>query len=164
MATKQSNDAGFYILTVNDAYSSANVLTKVAAWDIAKGRLDANLWALYDRTRHKNDVKVGDRLLIYIGGTKRARQHFVAKSTVAHIEGPSKLKSATAVGAILGSDVYRVLTLKDTVWIEPVSIRSIFGSLSFLPKHSKWGATLMGGCKSIRREDYEIITNSGFDG
>src|SRR5579883_2891025 len=59
---------------------------------------------------------------------------------------------------LLTDAAYKVLRLRDVVFLQPpVEIRPLLGKLSFLRKTNRWGAALVGGCRSMTARDFRRV-------
>jgi hypothetical protein len=130
---------------------------RASARMIIDWRLDRGRWPIYSGTRHKRNMRPGDLLLFYQGGSRSGRQHIVARGRIAEIATP-KLDDEFDPPWLLSGAADQALILDHVeVLTAPVPIRPLMGEISILPKLRYWGALLMGGCRKMTEEDYDLI-------
>jgi hypothetical protein len=150
MGSSRKEPSSYFLMIVTDAAGGHS------AFAVAKRRLDRGLWPIYQRTRHRSAIAAGDVLLVYLGGYREFSQNIVAFARVKSVEdtgrrAPPIIDSEAAQNA----PPFKILHLDDIeLFADPVSIRNLLTQLSFIPKSPKWGAALMGGCRTITREDF----------
>jgi hypothetical protein len=149
----------YYMFIVNDAYSIDG--RRVPAYEVACHRLRLGAWPLYKGTKNRNSIALGDRILVYIGGAKEHRQAFIASASVRAVEGAIPRRSApTDPEDVIADPPFKIVLLSDVVYLEPpVEIRPLLKSLSFVHSLARWGAGLVGGCRSVTAADFHKITN-----
>lgn len=145
----------YYILVASNAENLDGEL--VAAFDIAKKRLQRNLWPLFSGTPHRSSIKQSDECLIYIGGNKEFSQHVIGFGTVDQIIPWNKNNNVDE----------NIFTVQPACYIQfnnislyepPISMRLYLDKLTFIPENRmKWGAALLSGCRKISKEDYSIL-------
>ena len=152
---EQVRTPAHYILVVSDSYDQAG--NRVPAIDLAMWRIEHGVWGMYQSTRNRKSIAIGDKVVIYVGGTRSNSQSFVASATIIDIDekqgrrrvNPDKVDD-TAPATILGLGQIEVFA--------PKPIKGIFNSLSFIPRNPlKWGCCLMGGARAITLDDYRKI-------
>lgn len=155
----------YFIFLTNDVDSRR--LAKPSALEVAKYRLGRREWGLARMTRHRTELRVGDKVLVYLTGHRDFSQHFVAKCTIGGSvkQIPSSLSKLVDAPDRQGVSmpVYSV-ALADTQFLSnPVSIRDHLTKLNFIkqPESKKWGAYLQGGVIKITRDDYRLISERG---
>jgi hypothetical protein len=143
----------YYILVASRAYSVDEVW--IGSEEMARRRLAAQKWGLYENTPHKAEIVTGDTLIIYIAGPRRMQ--FVARAEAGAIEFDTK--SYDADGDALTTRPFAVLTLRNAeTFPVPVSIAEVKDKLDFVPKNTpKWGAVLQRGAKKISASDAAVI-------
>lgn len=82
----------------------------------------------------------------------------IAKASVQEIAPRKFSQPSLDPDAALTDAPYFVLELANISRIASVSLREVIFELSIAPNNKqKWGMALMGGCRRISKEDYEII-------
>lgn len=124
---------------------------------MAQRRLLAGKWPLYKNTPHRNDMKTGDQVIVYLAGKDNEAKHFVATAIIGKIGAPYRYDAD-------GSDVLTeppvvVLSLETVEWLcPPVPIGAIKNNLDFIPKGTnRWGCVLQRGAKRVSEEDTNRI-------
>lgn len=133
---------------------------RASARTLIDWRLERRRWPIYLGTRHKRTMQPGDLVLFYQGGNRPGRQHVIAQARIAEIIVPSRDEEFDPPW-LLSSAADQALVLDEVKKLEnPVSIKSLMGEISILPKMRFWGALLMGGCRKMTLEDYRVIIRS----
>jgi hypothetical protein len=142
-----------YILVANKVDSACGGY--IAAREIVERRLAAGRWPLFKNTPHQNEVRPGDRLIVYLAGNKERR--FVAVSTAGGVQ-PSRGYAADGADALTNAP-FQQLLLGNAEWLSPeVPIADIKDELIFVPKGTrKWGCVLRRGMKRISESDVATI-------
>jgi hypothetical protein len=123
--------------------------------DMANRRLSTNSWGLWSNTPHRNDIKAGDSVLVYVAGA--AGKKFVASAIVESVG--NNPKSYIGDGDALSDIPVKILNLKEVTWFRnEVSILDLKNSLDFIPKNTnKWGCVLQRGARKISPKDAGLI-------
>jgi EVE domain len=130
---------------------------KISAYQVARSRIRASRWFMYQRTPHRSRIKAGDAVLIYTAGSKPGGGQIIASATVKRVDEISG-KAVSPEGDLLTEVPVVSLTLEQVQeFSRSVAIREVRDMLSFIPKHQRWGAVLQGGCRAITRNDYETV-------
>lgn len=130
---------------------------KASARTIIDWRLERRRWPIYPGTRHSRSLTRGDLVLFYQGGSRPGRQCIVARARIADVR-PADRDEEFDPPYVFSAAADRVLVLDDVRLLDaPVPIRPLMGEISILPKLRFWGALLMGGCRKMTAEDYDII-------
>lgn len=126
------------------------------AWRLVDARLSLGIWPLYKNTRNRKQMKEGDRLAFYVGGSREYHGTIVATATIA---AKNDCRGPIDPDRYLTDFPNQTLILKDVERLEdPVDFRSKLDDLSFKPKNmTKWGIVLMGGCRSLQRGDWDSL-------
>lgn len=136
-----------------------------SAITIARRRLAVGKWALYANTPHRAEMRVGDRVLIYLAGAEKGARHFVASASITALDESAKAcQGYYADGPdTLVDPPFAVISLADIRWLDvPVPIRAVKDALDFVPKGTnKWGCVLQRGAKRIGDRDAERILDWG---
>jgi hypothetical protein len=145
----------FFILTASDG-ESVNGL-RIASRAVARDRLHRGAWALYENTRNRESIRVGDRLLIYATGGL-----FIGSATVAEVvRSSSRIRQWKDGDLLVLSPVAAVLIFSNVEFFdEPVVIQDLLSQLSFVPQHKKWGVVLLGGALRIDKSDWDIVQSA----
>lgn len=144
-----------FILIKLDGYDAKGRF--MSGYDSAKALLDAGIWPLWQRTRCKNIVGDGDKVLIYIAGTSEHAREVVASATVETVEIWNKQHEAIYPLALDGIPL-KVLRLTDIKMESTVNITDKLDQLSFIPENrEKWGVALMGGMRQLSSDDFALL-------
>lgn len=127
----------------------------ISPFDMAHRRLSTNSWGLWSNTPHRNDIKAGDSVVVYVAGS--AGKKFVASAIVESIG--NNPKSYVGDGDALTDIPVKILNLKEVTWFKnEVSIVELKDKLDFIPKSTnKWGCVLQRGARKISPEDAGLI-------
>ena len=130
---------------------------RASARTIINWRLERGRWPIYAGTSHKRLMQKDDDLLFYQAGSRPGRQHIVARARIANVITPKRDDEFDPPWLLSGA-AELALVLADINPLEnPVAIKPLMGSLSFLPRLRFWGALLMGGCRKITADDHDMI-------
>jgi hypothetical protein len=143
-----------FVLIASDSENTEGEI--VSGYTVAMRRLKTRGWAVYRRTQNRRRLKVGDKLLIYAAGAQTGGGTFVASATVGRLSAPKN----SLIGKVeFMNDIPEyIMEFADIhLFVKPVEIRSLRDRLAFVPKHSRWGSVLQGGCKKIGESDFDII-------
>jgi hypothetical protein len=144
-----------YILVVNDCRNINNKI--ITAYDMTQRRLSQKQWPLYKNTPHQNTMKKGDNVIIYLAGTSKLSQHFVAYASVHSISVPNNYQ-ADGLDTINNPPAKIIIFQKIIILKESISIKDLLDDLEFLPKKTKkWGVVLQRGAKHISSIDANTI-------
>ena len=128
---------------------------RIDAEVMAKRRLDAGFWGLYANTPHKTEIKLGDRLIVYLAGP--GRMCFYATAEAGNVD--FQVRNFRADGDVLSEPPAAVLSiLSPQTFTTPLPIARIKERLEFVPKkNKKWGCVLQRGVKRISDADASLI-------
>jgi len=156
-STKNADfDLNYFILVAVDADGIDGRM--VAALDLTEHRLRSARWPMYKRTHNQKLIRKGDVFLIYVGGHKRTAGNIIATAELRDIV-PFKYSDDSVDPEDALTDTPSVLLLLTKInRIAPVSLRELILEMSIAPKNKqKWGIALMGGCRRITTEDFELF-------
>lgn len=117
--------------------------------------LDAKTWPLWDSTRNRKVIAVGDQLAIYLAGSSEV----IATAKVSKIEKWNAI-FANRYPLMLDGSPEAVLVLDEVTLLEhPVKVKDRLKGLSFINHESqKWGVAFMGGSRAVSDDDFCILT------
>jgi len=107
-------------------------------------RLQGKKWPIFQRTRHRQELKKGDQVIIYHGG------YHGSKSFV----GTFKISSGVSP---TGPDQYSFGFSEVNLWKNPVGIYDILDNLGFVVRKDNWGIYFQGGVSRLPEKDYKTI-------
>jgi len=107
-------------------------------------RLQGKKWPIFQRTRHRQELKKGDQVIIYHGG------YHGSKSFV----GTFKISSGVSP---TGPDQYSLDFSEVNLWKNPVGIYDILDNLGFVVRKDNWGIYFQGGVSRLPEKDYKTI-------
>jgi hypothetical protein len=148
----------YFVLTAADAHSSRLYLP--SAVQLAKYRLDRKEWGLKTRTRHRKQMKTGDRVLIYISGRRELSQHFIAEATIA--SDPTRnfdcLIDSPKMETSICSE-FKVTLKNVRLFRNPVPVRDLLKRFDFVAEsHRKmWRIYFQGGAVRLSRKDFQLV-------
>lgn len=149
-----------YILITADSYTKGGVSKH--AIDIALPRLQAGRWPLYSSTNYSDDISVGDRFLVYIGGIHKFKNCFISYFSANKIISKNLNDIDNNILDLTNKYpkkeiVFSEINLKE---IKSVNIKDYLEVLDHT-KHRKskklWGVCMMGGVRKISKKDYEFL-------
>jgi hypothetical protein len=133
-----------------------------SAHELATYRLSRKEWGLKVRTRNRGKMTEGDKVLIYLSGSRDFSQHFVASATLASspIQNRSYLVDSPVAFTSVCSE-YKVLLKDVVVFSNPVGVRELITTFEFIkPEHQKmWRIYFQGGALSIPKSDFALVVN-----
>ncbi len=134
------------------------------AWNLVKTRLELGLWPIYSNTRNRKRLHAGMKVSFYVGGHHERAGTVVATAEIKEISSSTNLKQPIDPEEYLTGHADQVLRLSGIEYLQrPIILRNVIELLSFNPSNKlKWGVVLMGGCRALSREDWNILLNSGF--
>ncbi|MCP4470768.1 MAG: EVE domain-containing protein, partial [Gammaproteobacteria bacterium] len=129
-----------------------------SAFETSKHRLQYQCWPLYKNTPHRKVIKKGDKVVIYMAGTKEHSQSFFATASITSVDSNNnncwnldKLATEQAPYSIVVLECINIFKI-------PIPIKPKLENLTFIPANkSKWGAVMRTGCKLLSNEDYSFI-------
>ncbi len=145
----------YYVVIAADGESLSGGV--VPAHSVALRRLNAGHWLLYRHTRNRKRVKAEDRLLVYTAGKRPMGGLVIAAATVSGINPCTNERDVADDGLLTDVPNAELCLSEIDVFAHPIELRSLRGTLGFLPQHERWGSALQGGCRSITKDDYEIL-------
>ena len=119
-----------YIFTINDTDKEL------------KRRLDLKKWPVFKKTQFADDLKKGDRIVIYEAGDGKHR--FIASAIVKSLSRDNFENRFVDIDEI-------------DVWAKPLDIKKMFGELEIIRNQSHYGVYLAGGIKKLTHHDYDFI-------
>lgn len=145
-----------YSLTASDTVDLSG--RDVSAAEVALTRLRDRRWGMYKKTRNKDVITKGDRLCVYASGQKPGGMSFIGTAVVGDPIDVRKWKYSDFNQHYLSEPPFKMFELDEIiVFKKPVKISDVRDSLSFIPRHSKWGVVMYGGCRPLSDEDFEKI-------
>lgn len=108
-----------------------------------KERIESGKWPIFSKTHHRKEIRSGDHVIFYLGG--KPNKKLVGKTTL-----------SSALMNDEGGE-YLVSISNVEIWKEPVLIKTIVGSLSFIKNKDNWGMHLQGGVVPLPAGDYDKI-------
>lgn len=122
-----------WVLVVND---STGVL---AGW------LESKMWPIFERTKNKKDLAVGDEFVVYKAGG--GGQRFVARGKISNI--------------ISKPDGALTLNITDLLYKkEGVPVADLLMKLDFVTNKVHWTNYFNGGARPISDQSYKLISES----
>ena len=118
--------------------------------EIGKKIETSRKWLIGRKTRNRNRLMAGDKILFYQGGEEGRK--FVGSAELA-----SGLRQT-------GNSIYDFVKIMNfKIWDNPVEIRTLIDKLSFIKNKKYWGVYLQGGIRKISRKDYkEVLRKAGY--
>jgi len=107
-------------------------------------RLREKKWPIFQRTRHRQELKKDDQVIVYHGGYHGSKS-FVGTFRIS--SGPSPT----------GHEQYSLDFSKAILWKTPVGIYDILDNLGFVVRKDNWGIYFQGGVSRIPERDYNLI-------
>ncbi len=150
----------YFIFSTSDSEDYKGL--RIHADRIAESRLQKYLWPLYANTRNRQRIGAGDKVLIYIGGEGKLRQHIIAIGEVEDCAPvTTTLRSVDSEDVLTAAAEYIVTFSRIERLAPPINFKSLLPQLKMCPKNlSKWGVILMGGTRQIEETDYKMIKSS----
>lgn len=135
----------------------------LSATDSATALFRAGFWPLFKRTPCKNQVRAGQKILIYLAGNEPDCRNVIASLTVKSIEEWNETRHRAACPIMLDDIPSLVLNISNAkMFINPVPIKEHLPKLDLVPKTNpkRWGVALMGGMKSLTLNDYTALSTA----
>ena len=146
---------GPYILICND--SSGVDVNRVDAYEIAKARLDKNIWPLFKSTSNRKTIMPGSQCLVYLAGYGRCKGHLIGSATVKEVASVTGRDWVDPCDKALTDLPVNALLLDSVERWTPLDIRPLIADLEFVTVKGSWGVHMQGGCRRIGKRDYELI-------
>ena len=106
-------------------------------------RVVSKKWPIFNRTRYKKELGIGDVVLFYKEGLKG--QKFL---------GTGKIKS----GLVEETKFKDYLEMEEiSVLATPVEMKDVIKKLDFVKNKDNWGNYFQGGVRRISEEDFSVI-------
>ena len=130
----------------------------VKADEIARALFEEKIWLFSERTPYRMEMSKGDRVIVYIGGTRRGVfvADFVLKSTLKEMLEPQK---RVAQGLGIRRFKYFAELDKVNVWQGEVQIRNLIPKLSFIKNKQYWGQYFRRGIIKLSDQDMTTISS-----
>lgn len=153
-----TDNTNYYILISAD--TSKNLLHTPSALGIANYRLKRKEWNVNKQTSHRTHVKTGDKVIIYISGVRKLRQHFIASAELLSgvKNAPLSMREmidAPKYGNFMSPYYFELKYVN--YFIHPVDMRKICGQLNRVKNPACWWNYIQGGIIKIDMHDYNII-------
>ncbi|HHX8263179.1 TPA: EVE domain-containing protein [Vibrio diabolicus] len=152
---KMSN---YYILTKGDSCLPDGRL--VSARVATEKLIESGFWPLYERTAHRRNIQVGDKILFYVSGKRKGAQVILGSAVVSGKKDWSK--KHTEQCPIFSDNIpFTAIEFENVIFFSsPVSVRDKVKALSFIKQRpEKWGLSFMGGVTKIDNKSFEILSN-----
>lgn len=132
---------------------------RLTARQSAVALLEQGIWPLWEHTKNRKAIAAGDLVAVYLSGDGGGK--VIASAKVEQVaEWSSSL--ARAYPLMLDGTPFSVLKLNNIGLLpEPVAVKERLSRLSFVNASSKkWGVAFMGGCRSIDKTDFGVLTSA----
>ncbi|EMN7148708.1 EVE domain-containing protein [Vibrio vulnificus] len=149
--------SNYYILIKGDSYLQDGSF--INARTATEKLMDSGFWPLYERTPHRRNIKVGDKILFYVSGKRKGAQVILGSATISKIE--DWTRKHTAQCPIFSDNIpFTAVGYDDvSVFTTPIPVREKVGQLSFIKQRpEKWGLSFMGGVTKVDKQNYEILS------
>jgi|APSaa5957512535_1039671.scaffolds.fasta_scaffold289845_2 hypothetical protein len=108
-----------------------------------QNRIKNKQWPIYNKTRNRNNIGVGDSVLFYKAGIDG--QRFLGRAII-----KTNLKKHTMFEYFLELD-------EISVWKKSILIKPLIPDLDFIENKNCWGIYFQGGVMSISEKDFNTI-------
>ena len=116
---------------------------RLTARQSASVLLERGIWPLWEHTKNRKAIAAGDLVAVYLLGDGGGK-------VIASARG----EQVTEWSSALKLNNIRLLP-------EPLAVKERLSRLSFVNASSKkWGDVFMGGCRSIGKTDFGVLTSS----
>ena len=150
--------SNFYYLICSDKID-ANNKNNSPAFDIYKRRIKELKWPLYTTTRHSDEIKNNDKLLIYLAGNQKYCRHFISYVEVAKVESVENLKFID-IDSNIGL-IKKYLILKNNrEFVQPFNVKENLDTLNFIIHKKYYGLFFQGGIRKIDEKSFNQIISS----
>jgi hypothetical protein len=152
----------FFIFNCSDDHPS--VVATPSAYEVACDRLKRGVWGLNAGTRNRNQLRIGDKIVVYASGRRAGGMSFIGGAQIGSL--PAPVSCAELGREISGSSLrfgripdYWVRLVKCQKFVQPVPIKSLKFNLDLVtnPLSPKWAIRLVGGTLRISAKDYHTI-------
>ncbi len=106
-------------------------------------RVKDKKWPIYNKTRNRKKLVIGDQIVFYKAGTNG--QKFLGNATI-----KTNLKKQTTFEYLL--EMHEI-----SVWKTRVAIKQIITNLDFIINKESWGLHFQGGIIPISQKDFNTI-------
>ncbi len=106
-------------------------------------RVKDKKWPIYNKTRNRKKLVIGDQIVFYKAGTNG--QKFLGNATI-----KTNLKKQTTFEYLL--EMHEI-----SVWKTRVAIKQIITNLDFIINKENWGLHFQGGIIPISQKDFNTI-------
>ncbi len=115
--------------------------------EVFEQRVKSKKWTIFDKTRNKKQLEIGDMVLFYKAGVNG--QKFLGTCKI-----KSGLKKETEFKDYL--EINEILVLPT-----PVKIKDVIKELNFIKNKKNWGNYFQGGVRRISEDDLSVILKKG---
>ncbi|TWD65809.1 EVE domain-containing protein [Vibrio crassostreae] len=148
----------YYILTKGDSCLQDGRL--VSARIATEKLIQSGFWPLYERTAHRRNIQVGDKILFYVSGKRKGAQVILGSAIVSGKK--DWQKKHTEKCPIFSDNIpYTSIEFEDVIYFPtPISVRDKVKKLSFIKQRpEKWGLSFMGGVTKIDSNSFDILSS-----
>ncbi len=150
--------SSFYYLICSDKIDTKNK-NNSSAFDIYKRRITESKWPLYTTTRHSDEIKHNDKLLIYLAGNQKYCRHFIAYVEVAKVEPVENLKFVD-IDSNIGLIKSYLILKNNKEFLHPFNVKENLDTLSFIIHKKSYGLFFQGGVRKIDEKSFNQIISS----
>jgi len=109
-----------------------------------KERFQEKKWPIFQKTRHRKELKKGDQVIVYHGGYRGSKK-LVGSFTIS-----SRLSSTAP-------EQYSLDFSEVNLWKNPVKMYDVLDNLGFVVRKDNWGIYFQGGIVRLPEKDYKTI-------
>lgn len=147
-----------YLLVKRECFSSTG--KALTARESALALLEAGIWPLWEYTRNRRAIKVGDKIAVYLTG--EGNRVVMATASIERVTSWDAALSRR-YPLLLDGTPWAVLHLSRVdVFPVPKPVISRLSRLSFMSdkliRSRKWGVVFMGGVRSLTPADFRVLT------
>lgn len=128
----------------------------ISAEEIYHYRMDDEFWGIVERTPNRKNVKVGDRIVFYVG-----LPDMVFRGTAEVARVPFKMSakevSKYSHGRTFYKSEYGITLTNIQRWTTPKPTKEIIGQLTFVENPEHWYAYFQGGVRGLSEQDFKTI-------
>lgn len=146
----------YWLFTVTQKKIDSGILD---ADEVLRQRLADRFWGLGERTPNKRYLKIGDRIVFYVGIPFVS---FAASATLASdsFTLSEEQKDKYDHGKPFYRSDYGVILEDTQYWEKPRLVKDLIPSLKFIENKENWGAYFQSGVRQLSEDDFRTITEN----
>jgi small nuclear ribonucleoprotein (snRNP)-like protein len=125
--------------------------------EIYKQRMMDQFWGIGEKTPNRNNLRVGDKIVFYLGLPLKVFGGVATISTPL-FELSDQQKNELSHGLDIYYTALGVNLIDINIWTNPKPVEELLNELTFIENKAYWFSYFQGGVRQISEKDYLIVT------